>query len=79
MGHCGGWKVPGISDESFEQLTQLEKWVEEGIAPDSLLMKKHAPDGSIEWTRPIFPYPLRTVYKGEGDVKSASSYESKER
>jgi len=78
MDHCGFGNELGITGDSIDPLTALEKWVEEGQAPDSLLMNKYAPDGSVMWTRPVYPYPLRTVYKGEGDLNSASSYESKE-
>ncbi len=78
MYHGGHGNELGITRDSIDPLTALEKWVEEGEAPDSLLMNKFAPDGSVMWTRPVYPYPLRTVYKGEGDLNSASSYERKE-
>jgi hypothetical protein len=78
MDHGGWGRELGITRDSIDPHTALEKWVEEGQAPDSLLMNKFAPDGSIMWTRPVYPYPLRTVYKGEGDLNSASSYERKE-
>jgi pimeloyl-ACP methyl ester carboxylesterase len=78
MDHGGNGRELGITKDSIDPLTALEKWIEEGQAPDSLLVNKFAPDGSVLWTRPVYPYPLRTVYKGEGDVNSASSYERKE-
>lgn len=78
MDHGGWGRELGITNKSIDPLTALEKWVEEGQAPDSLLMNKFAPDGSVMWTRPVYPYPLRTVYKGEGDLNSAPSYEPEE-
>jgi feruloyl esterase len=56
MDHCGVGKELGITDNSIDPLTALEKWVEEGEAPDSLLMSKYARDGSVMWTRPVYPY-----------------------
>lgn len=68
MRHCGGG--PGAAD--IDYLTALERWVEAGEAPDSLLAYKVrnavptsqrqprfplAPE-SVEYSRPVPPYPL---------------------
>ena len=42
MDHCG---LPvqtgrGITEAGFDPLTALEKWVEDGVAPDSVLATK---------------------------------------
>ncbi len=68
MLHCGGG--PGAAD--IDYLTALERWVETGEAPASLLAHKVrtpmptvrrqprfplAP-ATVEYTRPVYPYPL---------------------
>jgi len=55
-------------------LTALEKWVEHGVAPDSLLGTKTDKEGNVLWTRPLCPYPKQARYKGTGDQKDAASY-----
>ena len=67
--HCAGG--PGLTD--FDALTLLENWVEKGQAPDALMASRIV-NGEPERTRPIYPYPIRTRYRGEGDPKQASSY-----
>ncbi|MDZ7689789.1 MAG: tannase/feruloyl esterase family alpha/beta hydrolase [Balneolaceae bacterium] len=62
-------------DDGFDPLTALEKWVEQGEAPASLLTTKTDSTGTVLWTRPVCPYPQRAVYDGEGDPSDASSFE----
>ncbi|MBA7538255.1 Mono(2-hydroxyethyl) terephthalate hydrolase [subsurface metagenome] len=78
MDHCGIGvsKCPGITDDGIDPLTAIEKWVEHDEAPESLLTTKYDGDGNVLWTRPVYPYPQRVIYKGTGDVNKASSYES---
>lgn len=69
MGHCAG----GPATSSFEMLDALEQWVEQGVAPASIVAT--APAGT-PWpgrTRPLCAYPLVARYKG-GDVESAASF-----
>ena len=75
MDHCGIKDGPGITHQEFDPLTALEKWVEEGIAPESLQTTKTDSTGKVLWTRPVCPYPQRAIYKGSGDIKDASTYE----
>ena len=39
MDHCGllAQTGPGITDAGFDSLTALEKWIEDGVARDSVL------------------------------------------
>ena len=81
--HCIG----GPGADLIDYLSALEAWVERGEAPDSLLAIKAKPDpdtpdwrrlfpiaaDQIEFSRPVFPYPARTVYRS-GDPTKASSY-----
>jgi feruloyl esterase len=65
MGHCGGG--PGVN--TFDSISALEKWVEKGVAPDTMLGI-----GANGMTRPLCPYPQNPEYKGSGDLKDASSW-----
>jgi feruloyl esterase len=69
MGHCGGG--PGVN--SFDSIGALEKWVEKGVAPETMLGTGQ--QGTL--TRPLCPYPQYAEYKGTGDLKSASSWACK--
>ncbi len=64
--HCGGGRGPSYVD----WLTALERWVEEDIAPDSLV----ASGGSPYRTRPICPYPEQAIWDGVGDPNVAASF-----
>ena len=75
MCHCGMQEGPGIDGgDGFDPLTALEKWVEMGEAPESILTTKYDDDGNVLWTRPICPYPQRAIYKGHGDINDAANY-----
>lgn len=67
--HCDG----GPGPEDFDALELLEKWVEKGEAPDSMETRR-IEDGELVRTRPVYPYPTETVYKGRGDIDSAESF-----
>ena len=72
MNHCGG----GPAMENFDALTALEKWTEDGVAPDYIIGKagKEYPDQNKE--QPLCPYPKVATYVG-GDKNKASSFECK--
>ena len=76
MDRCGlpVQRGPGIIEDGFDPLTALEKWVEEGVAPDSLMTTKTDQEGKVLWTQPACPHPQKAQYKGAGDVKAAASY-----
>jgi feruloyl esterase len=73
MHHCGGG--PGLN--RFDALTALERWVEEGIAPDAIVAE-HAGSG-VARTRPLCAYPSIAVYDGHGDADSAAHFRCKNR
>lgn len=75
MEHCGFSEGPGIDQHGFDLLTVLERWVEQGEEPASIFTTKMDEEGNILWTRPICPWPQQEVYRGEGDVNNASSFE----
>jgi feruloyl esterase len=80
MDHCStaqglaasGVKSIGLDD--FDALGALEKWVEEGIAPDEINASGKALDGKVR-SRPLFPYPLYAKYTG-GDPNDPTSFTS---
>jgi feruloyl esterase len=73
MHHCAGG--PGLN--SFDALSALESWVEQGRAPDSLLAS-HVGTG-VQRTRPLCSYPKVAVYNGKGNPNSAASFSCQER
>jgi len=68
MGHCGGG--PGVN--SFDSIGTLEKWVEKGQAPASMVGT-----GAQGMTRPLCPYPQYAEYKGSGDLKDGANWACK--
>lgn len=75
MGHCSG----GPATDKFEMLDAMVQWVENGIAPDSVLAQVSAdnpelPDNwSKQRTRLLCPHPQVAWYE-QGDVEAASSF-----
>jgi hypothetical protein len=84
MGHCG----QGDGPFSIDYLKYLEAWVEQGQAPDLLiasesklqLFSETAPSRrtTANRTRPVYPYPRWTKYKGSGDPNDSASFEPAE-
>jgi feruloyl esterase len=74
MDHCGTQSGPGVHHSGFDPLPALERWVEEGMAPESIVMTKTDKDGRTEWTRPVCVYPQVARHQGSGDMKDAASW-----
>ena len=70
--HCGGGPGPGEAD----WLELVRVWVEEGQAPERVLVSKTENDEVI-MSRPVFPYPSTVVYDGSGDPNVESSFVEK--
>jgi Tannase and feruloyl esterase len=70
MGHCSGGQGPN----SFDALTAIIKWAEQGAAPKSLLTTQQPSPGNPVRSLPAYPYPLMATYNGTGSVDVASSY-----
>jgi feruloyl esterase len=68
--HCFGG--PGPSWVNY--LTEIDKWVESGKAPEQItaywLNEKMQPNGS----RPVCAYPKIAKYDGKGDTRDAASF-----
>jgi len=69
MFHCGG----GVGTSTFDALTAVVEWVENGTAPQSILASRLV-DGKAVRTRPLCPYPQRAKYKGTGSIDEAGSF-----
>ncbi|WP_161554232.1 tannase/feruloyl esterase family alpha/beta hydrolase [Stenotrophobium rhamnosiphilum] len=70
MGHCGngdGPRLPGYDTGDYDPLTALEKWVEQGIAPDAIIATRRDESGRVTRSEPLCALPARAVYLGKGD------------
>ncbi|KAJ4473752.1 Tannase/feruloyl esterase [Lentinula aciculospora] len=93
MSHCaegpGAWEIgqtlPGAGGELTEEtldpernvLTALVKWVEEGIAPETILGTKYVNDTKelgVKFSRRHCRYPLRNTFNGIGDGTDPNSW-----
>ncbi|HLH43029.1 MAG TPA: DUF6351 family protein [Bryobacteraceae bacterium] len=69
MGHCGGG--PETLD-TFDALSALVRWVENGAAPESIKATGRAFPGR---SRPLCAYPLYAHYNGQGDPEDAANFQ----
>ncbi len=69
MDHCRG----GPGPDQFDAVAALVKWVEEGEAPETLIVSGETPEGEKR-TRLLCDYPAVAVYDGDSDPDSADSY-----
>ncbi len=68
MGHCQGGE---LTPDSFDLLTPIVDWVENGAAPGAVTATGRSMPGQ---SRPLCPYPSYAHYVG-GDTADAASYE----
>jgi len=69
MAHCAGGEGP----DSFDSLTALEQWVEQGKAPRRIIAAHHT-SGQVDRTRPLCPYPQVARYNGTGSIDEAANF-----
>jgi feruloyl esterase len=69
MGHCGGGEGP----DTFDKISLIEQWVEQGKAP-ARIIAEHQTAGQVDRTRPLCPYPQIARYNGTGNINDASSF-----
>jgi feruloyl esterase len=84
--HCGGGPGPdtfgqmvssGQSDPQHDLTLALERWVEQGVAPDQVIATKRQGPGAsatVSRTRPLCPYPQVARYKGSGSTDEATNF-----
>ena len=93
MLHCGGGPGPNSFGQSLAQatplsnapehdiLSALERWVEQGVAPERIVAVKYVnnqPAKGIQRTRPLCAYPKTAVYKGTGSTDDAANFECRQ-
>jgi feruloyl esterase len=75
---------------TFDALGAVQKWVEEGIAPDQIkatyfdqssmfrpragMQDTPQSPAKVQKTRPVCPYPRVAIYKGSGDTNDAANF-----
>jgi feruloyl esterase len=87
MMHCGGGPGPNLfgnmldfnpsPDADQNIFAALEKWTEQGVAPDKILARKYQDDNPskrIEMTRPLCPYPQVAKWSGKGPASEAQNW-----
>jgi feruloyl esterase len=97
LGHCAGGMGPndfgnlgmvglGRSDPDRDIHAALERWVEQGVAPERIVAEgvrpgdpPHDPAKGIKITRPLCPYPKTARYRGIGSSDDAASFTCSER
>lgn len=78
------FKVPGMDHGSggkegtdqFDSFGALVRWVEDGVAPDSMTSTARLAAG-VTWpgrTRPLCAYPKEAIYNGTGSIELAASF-----
>jgi hypothetical protein len=85
--HCGSGPGPNLfgnmldfgaaNDPERNVFTALEKWTEEGVAPDKVIATKYQDDNpakGVEMTRPLCPYPQQAKWSGKGATSNAQNW-----
>lgn len=81
MNHSSG----GPATDQFDMVDALVAWVEQGVAPESIVATARGPGANVpnpevpaDWspsrTRLLCPWPAVARYGGAGDIESASSF-----
>jgi feruloyl esterase len=86
MAHCSGGDGPnafgnGVSngpviDADHDLLTALERWVEQGVAPEQIIATHYVnntPASGVQFQRPLCPFPQVAKYT-VGDPTNAGSF-----
>ncbi len=81
MNHCNG----GPSTDQFDMLAPLVKWVEGGVAPETIMSTARGPGSNVvntdlpaNWapnrTHPLCVFPKVAHYNGSGSMDDGSNY-----
>jgi feruloyl esterase len=70
MNHCQGGDAPN----TFDLLTELQNWVENGQAPSKVVASESDTSGNVIRTRPVYAYPLVARYDGSGSTDEAANF-----
>jgi feruloyl esterase len=84
VGHCAGGPGPDAFGQTVDQSNDperslskaLERWVEQGAAPDRIIATKytHGANPRAVRTRPLCPYPQVASYKGSGSTDDSANF-----
>lgn len=87
MMHCGSGPGPNLfgnmldfgatNDPVRNIFAALEKWTEQGVAPDKIIATKYQEDNpakGVEMTRPLCPYPELAKWGGKGATSEAQNW-----
>ena len=69
VAHCGG----GTGPQPQNPFNYLVNWVENGVAPETILASKDL-GGGVTQTRPLCPYPSVAVWTGHGSTDDAANF-----
>ena len=69
MDHCGG----GPGPNQFAVVSSMESWREQGKTPNEITAYRVTND-HVDMSRPLCPYPQVAVYKGTGNIDSATNF-----
>ena len=69
VAHCRG----GPGPDRFDAVAALERWVEQGEAPDRIIASK-VEDGEVRRSRPLCVYPQVARYDGSGSIDDAANF-----
>lgn len=70
MNHCSG----GPATDSFDVLTPLVAWVEQGRAPERIEARAGAKTPWPDRSRPLCPYPRQARYLGHGSIEQSENF-----
>ncbi len=71
--HCGGTYGPGTAVQ-FDFVNPITHWVEQGVAPDDVVLTHTIQGGAVVRTRPVFAYPRQARYTGVGSIDNAANF-----
>ncbi len=83
MQHCGGGPGPDWfgqavtrmqSDPDHDLTLALERWVEQGTAPEQVIAARLGPSNKPDRTRPLCGYPKVARYTGNGSTDDAVNF-----
>jgi Tannase and feruloyl esterase len=73
-----GQQIPPVRDAVHDVQLALERWVEAGVPPTTLVATKYTDDQpgtrTVKLTRPLCLYPTIPRYKGTGDPNGHASF-----
>jgi feruloyl esterase len=60
----------------FDAINPLVKWVEQGVAPETIIATKFVNDTppTVQMTRPLCVFPKVAKYNGSGDPNLATNF-----